>query len=166
MTRQQSIKEENLISELDNEFVNMFDSLRYSRVSEKSACKTEISFCSFPTNTSTEVKRSESSLRDSVVSLERGLHVLKVHSKGDIKSLYIKNNIKTISMCHLDLNNREAFDALKKCCGNSFVSKLDFSDNQLTQKFMTQLKREKIQSKYLKKIIAKGMRMDVRELKK
>lgn len=166
MSRQQSIKEENLINELDNEFVNMFDSLRYSRASEKSACKTEISFCSFPTNTSTEVRRSEPSLRDSVVSLEQGLQVLKVHSKGDIKNIYIKNSIKTISMCNLGINNREAFDAVRKCCSNSFVSKLDFSDNQLTQTFMTQLKREKVQSKYLKKIIAKGMRMDVRELKK
>jgi hypothetical protein len=67
--RQQSIKEENLIDEIDNEFVNMFDSLRYSRVSEKSVCKTEISFCSFPTSTSTDVKKPAPSLRDSVVSL-------------------------------------------------------------------------------------------------
>jgi hypothetical protein len=101
-----------------------------------------------------------------VVSVEGGLHVLKVHSKGDLKNLYIKNSIKQISMCHLELNNREAFDALKKCCSNSFVSKVDLSDNQLTQKFMTQLKREKVQSKYLKRIVAKGMRVDVRELKK
>jgi hypothetical protein len=40
VTRQQSIKEENLINNIENEFVTMFDSLRYSRVSEKSICNT------------------------------------------------------------------------------------------------------------------------------
>jgi hypothetical protein len=53
-------------------------------------------------------------------------------------------------------------DAVRKCSQNNFVSKIDLSDNQLSQKFITQLKREKVQSKYLKKIVAKGMRIDIR----
>jgi hypothetical protein len=39
------------------------------------------------------------------------------------------------------MNNREAFEAVKKCSFNNFVSKIDFSYNDLTQKFLTQLKR-------------------------
>lgn len=69
-------------------------------------------------------------------------------------------------MTQLDLSNREAIDAIKKCSFNNFICKIDLSNNPLNQKFITQLKREKIQSKYLKRIVAKGMNVDVRELKK
>lgn len=53
-------------------------------------------------------------------------------------------------------------EAIRKCTNNTFVSKLDMSDNQLTHKFITQLKKEKGLSKYLKKIVAKGMRIEKR----
>jgi hypothetical protein len=53
-------------------------------------------------------------------------------------------------------------EVIRKCTNNTFVSKLDMSDNQLTHKFITQLKKEKGLSKYLKKIVAKGMRIDIR----
>jgi hypothetical protein len=64
------------------------------------------------------------------------------------------------------MNNREAIEAVKKCCFNNFVSKIDLSFNELTQKFITQLKREKLQSKFIKKIVVKGIKIDMRELKK
>ena len=69
-------------------------------------------------------------------------------------------------MVQLDLSNRQAMEVIRKCTNNTFVSKLDMSDNQLTHKFITQLKKEKGLSKYLKKIVAKGMRIDIRQLKK
>lgn len=55
--------------------------------------------------------------------------------------MFIRNNIKTINGSQLAMNNREAFEAVKKCSFNNFVSKIDFSYNDLTQKFLTQLKR-------------------------
>lgn len=64
------------------------------------------------------------------------------------------------------MNNREAFEAVKKCSFNNFVSKIDLSYNDLSQKFLTQLKREKLQSKFIKKIVVKGIKIDMRELKK
>jgi hypothetical protein len=44
-------------------------------------------------------------------------------------------------MTQLDMNNREAIDAIKKCSFNNFVAKIDLSHNQVTQKLITQLKR-------------------------
>jgi hypothetical protein len=89
-----------------------------------------------------------------------------VHNKSEIKGLYIKNSTRQIVMSQLDMNNREALDAIRKCSFNNFVGKLDLSYNQINQKLIIQLKKEKLQSKYLKHIVVKGMKPDIRELKK
>lgn len=161
LSKKQSLKEQILINDIENQFICMFDSsLKNSRVSTKSNCKTQISFGSFQNSEPT--KRGPESLHESSVSIESKLNALKVYNKSEVKNLYIKNSIKQITMTQLDMNNREAMEAIKKCSFNNFVSKIDLSYNQLTQKLITQLKREKIQSKYLKKIVAKGMKIDSR----
>ena len=46
------------------------------------------------------------------------------------------------------------------------MSKIDLSYNELTSQLLTNLKREKSLSKYLKTIVVKGMKMDHRMIKK
>jgi hypothetical protein len=69
MSKKQSIKEENLMNSIDNEFIGMFDSLRDSRVSCKSNCKTEISFGSFNNNSDRVSKKVNESFTESSASI-------------------------------------------------------------------------------------------------
>lgn len=62
------------------------------------------------------------------------------------------------------MNNREIVEAIRKCAHNNFVNKIDISFNDITTQLLVTLKREKIHSKYLKTIVAKGLQVDKRLL--
>ena len=89
----------------------------------------------------------------------------RVTSKLLLKSLFIKNNVRTVDLSRLDVNSREAFDAIRRCTTGNFVSKVDLSGNSLNCRLLGQLKREKL-SRYLKTIVMQGLQIDARELKR
>jgi hypothetical protein len=79
----------------------------------------------------------------------------------------IKNSIKQVNLRQLALNDREALEAVKICSSNNFVTKIDLSCNDLTHRFISQLKRDKPKGRYLKTIVVKGIKVsDQRILKK
>lgn len=109
------------------------------------------------------------SLRESNCSVPHqsiNAHSLTVSNKEQIKNLHIKNSIRSVILSGLSLTNREAIEALKHCCNNTFVTRVDLSHNNLTPQLLGLLKRERVNSKYLKNIKVKGMSLDAQTLKK
>ena len=69
-------------------------------------------------------------------------------------------------MTDINMNNRQALDAIKKCGINTFVNIIDVSNNPINSDLILMLKRQKGFSKSLKKIVMRGVKLNESGLKK
>ena len=90
----------------------------------------------------------------------------RIESKSDLKNLALKSTIKEVNLSELDLNNREALEAVKKCTANTFINTIDLSNNPVTSELVILLKRQKVLGKHLKRILIGGMKINDSGLKK